>query len=482
MGNNVLIQCGDHFENQNRILPLCLHLKSYGIRPIVLLYSNNSSNIFEYENIETINLDFYRSLGKDKIKYTYTAYDESFVADVSYIEKAKNPWKFSTKRKRDEVRKIYRDKISLEKIIHDFNIDIVGIWNGYTGYVANILRFYCSEKKIKCFFMERSFFKGGLFVDPLGANGYSELARLKKVESECKDIYTVSDNEFSVSDYIFIPLQVQTDTNNILFSNYVKSMRKLILLVYKAIQDYNYENSTNIKLVVREHPEEVDKRLNLPKISGIDYRNDLGLEYWIKKSLSVITINSTVGLEALALGKNVITLGDAIYTSKELTLEYSENTELKNLIFLSLKKSPDVSSVNTFLNLLYQRNTVTYDHFPSCLEFIIKNKNAKPFASLISNKKDGIISYLKSRRVVRVQVLFKKIPKLNLTYRNLAVLCDRDYIKSELIKLYGVEVDIEITRVNVFTDSDIYIIDSIDSNINIPENGFLLDPYLLPIG
>lgn len=118
--------------------------------------------------------------------------------------------------------------------------------------------------------------------------------------------------------YIFVPFQVETDSQIIQFSQKIKSMKNLVALVSEAVEDYNEMFNDDIKVIFKPHP--VDKSVNVDyierniscyKSSLISFNEDT--QDLINNSELVITINSTVGIEALINGKNVITLGDAFY-------------------------------------------------------------------------------------------------------------------------------------------------------------------------
>lgn len=109
--------------------------------------------------------------------------------------------------------------------------------------------------------------------------------------------------------YLFAPLQVSEDTNLLLFSKY--DNRDLI--AHAAAQ----ARARGLKLVVKPHPAERDVAL-LEDIAALCAREGHLLTSHnttdlIERSEEVITINSTVGLEAIAMGKPVSVLGESHY-------------------------------------------------------------------------------------------------------------------------------------------------------------------------
>lgn len=110
-------------------------------------------------------------------------------------------------------------------------------------------------------------------------------------------------------EYIFLPLQVSSDTQIKLHSEYNN---------IKAINLAHSESkASNVELVVKIHPAENDPseiyriRKEQEKL-GFHISDENTVEL-IKNAQSIITINSTVGMEALLYRKPVKTLGRCLY-------------------------------------------------------------------------------------------------------------------------------------------------------------------------
>lgn len=327
---NILIQCGDHLENQNRIMTLALELKEAGHSPIILLYSNSKGRYFENNGIKTISLEAHASLESPGADVTIDSFLEEGIKynDIMIAESRRRPIVGWPGQRTKTIRDIHRIHNTLSTIIASHNPEKIIIWNGYTGYVANILRFMCDRRKIECAFLERGLLKGSLFIDRLGVNGASSLNELTP---PAVDSFTLSneeilfiENQFKIEkktnkapekkgQNIFFPLQVQLDTNIILYCKY-RSMRETFLDIYSAL------NTAESTFLIRPHPEETtDTLINIPRFDNVSVSKDKGLDYWLDWSDLVVTINSTVGLEALIKGKQVISLGQSIYSSAGLT-------------------------------------------------------------------------------------------------------------------------------------------------------------------
>ena len=304
---NVMIQCGDHYENQRRILPLAVSLKNRGYEPYVLVYDQHEGNIFKRLNINVIFLD------KRKIKKEVSvqeSYKDLNVNNITDCDRQKQPWRFWPGRIKAYYSQLYLYVDAVLAVIEKVNPDFIFVWNGYTGFCANILREYCRKKSIKHAYLERGLLKDSVFVDVKGVNGFSSLSDLtfgyeqRLVESQKR----------ASAKTIFMPLQVQSDTNILYHSPYIKSMRHFVLMVADECQKLGH------RLIVRQHPEEIDENLNLPFMECIEYRNDGTIEEWVCKSDLTITINSTVGLEAIINEKPVVSFGKSIYSNKGLDI------------------------------------------------------------------------------------------------------------------------------------------------------------------
>ncbi|MCS3390805.1 capsular biosynthesis protein [Burkholderia thailandensis] len=115
--------------------------------------------------------------------------------------------------------------------------------------------------------------------------------------------------ELSALRYVFLPLQVSGDTQIKLHSD-VDNL--------KAIQ-LAFEHAANVSadLIVKLHPAEcdaavIDEVVRMQQVYHFDLVTSPTTDL-IKHAHSVVTINSTVGLEALLYGKPVMSLGRCFY-------------------------------------------------------------------------------------------------------------------------------------------------------------------------
>jgi len=116
--------------------------------------------------------------------------------------------------------------------------------------------------------------------------------------------------------FIFVPFQVLFDSQVLINSPRLKSMRKL----YDWI-NFVASKCTDAKLqfVIKEHPSDPHRYDDLYYAhSRIMFSNKDTMEL-IKSAEAVVTINSSVGLESLLLNKRVFVLGNACYAIDGIT-------------------------------------------------------------------------------------------------------------------------------------------------------------------
>lgn len=257
----------------------------------------------------------------------------------------------------------------LNKLRAKYELSTFVIWNGQQ-LLGRVASQFAERHCIKRLFLEISNLPNKLFADPIGVNAMSSLAKgykldyfdddnmhsewvthyikskekplpqaqrksidkvnkalnalLKRYYSGFKvkfrnydkkiDYTEVSKKMCTVTEssaFVFLPLQVTTDTQIKLHSDYTN----LDALLFSV----EYAKKNNLNLVVKLHPAEtsqefVDKLITLLDKHQFTITNNNTVEL-IKHSKAVITINSTVGLEAKIFGKEVIVLGRAFYSS-----------------------------------------------------------------------------------------------------------------------------------------------------------------------
>lgn len=275
-----------------------------------------------------------------------------------------------------QIQEIYDATLSFLDMFNDKPISCIFMWNGYRA-IDHALQVYAYEKNIKTLYFEIANIPGKIFVDPQGTNARSLLQKKpavlqnflinfddylnwkrgyimeKMVQTNVKqakhtplgiaakdylwDIWgrlfknggcaieypfrrlyrrffkshiNMSNSNSIHGAYILFPLQVSNDTQVVLNANcsLLEAVRRSVKLA----------RNQNVYLVIKPHPAEKNptyvKRL-LDITSTYDkvvFSNENTFKL-MKNALEVITINSTVGLEALILGCKVHIIGKAFY-------------------------------------------------------------------------------------------------------------------------------------------------------------------------
>ena len=278
----------------------------------------------------------------------------------------------------DSLAHIYIILDVLNELIDKFKPDFLVGWNGNGPHAIFLVKIIAKVKNIPVFHSERGLLPNSIIFDPLGVNNKSFLAGaflplindlernrakifLQKYRSKFETIVfsdskSLTEEEFIAkykfkygNRYVFFPMQIEGDSNIILNSPYFKKMEKIITLLAKVCQNLS------IDLICKPHPENLSK-INIDKLQNkfdnLHIQREGRLENAINFSTCVIVVNSTVGLEILLLGKPTIALGHAFYTSKGITYDCANESNLKDTI-TSIINSPEPPNMEYLYRLIY---------------------------------------------------------------------------------------------------------------------------------
>ncbi|MFZ5802112.1 MAG: hypothetical protein ACOY3K_03245 [Candidatus Omnitrophota bacterium] len=135
-------------------------------------------------------------------------------------------------------------------------------------------------------------------------------AELKQKIFGVREKYKYAKRELIKGKYIFFPLQVSSDTQLLYNSDY-DNLAALQIAIKMA-----YEK--DMLLIVKPHPcehnKEIIHEINIAQARHRFLLTDLNAFQLIRQAEEIVTINSTVGLEAMILGKKVTFLGRSIYS------------------------------------------------------------------------------------------------------------------------------------------------------------------------
>lgn len=155
-------------------------------------------------------------------------------------------------------------------------------------------------------------------------------------------------------EYVFVPLQVHDDTQVLYNSPYVDDMYEFADLIHDAIASLDEE----VPIVVKEHPADLG-RIDYSDLRGrysdTVWLRDYPIDEVIENARAVVTINSSVGMQALNRYVPVVTVGDSFYDGNPFVEHPRSPEELPQALEQTLSKQLDESSVDAYLNAFDER-------------------------------------------------------------------------------------------------------------------------------
>ncbi|MBQ0785622.1 MAG: hypothetical protein KBT66_15445 [Amphritea sp.] len=221
------------------------------------------------------------------------------------------------------------------------NADKMVIWNGLK-YRQLIAIAAARGLNIQCIFMENGLLPGYTTLDAKGINYVNSVPRAPSfflnykrtgphslIEAAPSQIYS-GKPETLPNDYFFIPFQVNTDSQITRFSPWIKDMYDLVQMINQVSITMG---KSSPELVFKLHPaSDEDYSLLIKGIRNTKIHfltdNKITTNELIHHAKAVITVNSTVGIEALLANRKVIVLGNAFYNIEGLTLKAVSDQEL----------------------------------------------------------------------------------------------------------------------------------------------------------
>jgi capsular polysaccharide export protein len=272
-----------------------------------------------------------------------------------------------------------------QKYITKNNVDLVCIWNGNLVPLASAVRVAHKLGK-KTLTFENGLLPNTTTVDPQGVNNKNSLVGLsrdfyEKVEPDTEKLRALYEEKPVLralkskwyhgifrgktkgvpeqvempKRYIFMPFQVHDDTQVLLYSP-IKTMSEFVAAVVPAVEEYNKQYADDVWIVAKEHPSDfgrtdyssLEKQYYGKKILFLKYYPTPAL---IKDAQAIITLNSSVGIEALMQHKQVITLGQAFYNVPGVVMHVESISNLSNAIKI-INLEPEQELIDKFLYYL----------------------------------------------------------------------------------------------------------------------------------
>ncbi|MHA3916155.1 capsular polysaccharide export protein, LipB/KpsS family [Halovulum sp. GXIMD14793] len=239
---------------------------------------------------------------------------------------------------------------------------IVLIWNG-SIHPETAVAERCRRMGRKTLFLEQGFFPDTLQANPKGINALSSLPREKEFYLNWTPPATailpetLGQRTSKVSQtpqcalperFIFAPFQVPSDMQITRLSPWIPDMTAFHTALCAAA-----EANPDVHFVIKEHPSfRRSIQSHITPHPRVSFHNAQATPDLIRKSQAVVTINSTVGIEALVLDKPVIVLGDAIYGIEDLVLLCPNQTALNNAVAAAPDWSCDATLRDRFLRYI----------------------------------------------------------------------------------------------------------------------------------
>lgn len=205
--------------------------------------------------------------------------------------------------------------------------DCVGVWGGQAVDVR-AARAACADVGVPAFVFETGVLPGTTTCDPRGVNfdnsvprdpafyaAYGTQATLPERLQQRPSKVQRERAAALPRRYVFVPFQVWLDSQVLLYSPWVGDMRQLYWIALEAWRATLAP--LGIGLVFKSHPTDpqpyADLHAHARREPGVQFADGNPTQELIDAALGVVTLNSTVGIEALLRGRAVITLGQAFY-------------------------------------------------------------------------------------------------------------------------------------------------------------------------
>ncbi len=231
---------------------------------------------------------------------------------------------------------------AFRRAAEDFQPDGVVLWNG-AHYKQRALIDYCGASEIKLLYLELGFLPNTMAIDSHGVNYNNSLPRhadfYRDYQPRGESLLTelvkrpprteVGDEIELPEHYIFVPFQVYDDTQVLVHSPWVRSMEDF----HQLLEDSVAALPEGWSFVVKEHPTSTRSYRQLhDRHPRVIFANANNTQQLIEGAELVVTINSTAGIEALMLGRPVLTVGKACYNVKGLVQHARSAEEFRAMI------------------------------------------------------------------------------------------------------------------------------------------------------
>lgn len=277
--------------------------------------------------------------------------------------------------------------------LQTLDADYIGVWNGKKFRQA-ILIIAAKSLNKKIIYFETGPLPGYSAIDPVGVDYFSAIPRTAEFYLSRTITAPVpgGGEQFPrpsglPENYIFIPFQVVEDSNIYLHSPWIRDMRHLYQVVVEASKA-----CPSLEFVIKPHPACPENYEDLienghPKIHFV---KDIPSQALVQYAQAVLTVNSTVGMEAIMARKNVIVLGQAIYGFEPLTRLATNQTQFETVLSSLDHVTPDENLIAHYIDYLANEYAVVGDamrepdekHWADVTQKLVKFLEDKPLEAI----------------------------------------------------------------------------------------------------
>src|SRR5690606_14514512 len=247
------------------------------------------------------------------------------------------------------------------------DFDCVIMWNGL--HINNqAMKLACRALGIKTLFLENGLLPNTTTIDPQGVNygnsvprerSFYEALPPRPLDEDLRQLVPRKPvqpkpgaHEVELpAHYIFIPFQVESDTQILLYSPWIRNMRHLFEVIRAiaetpALQKYHF--------IFKEHPTSYERYPDLHEqvSERVYFANGNSTQQLIERADVVITVNSTVGIEALLYHKKVITLGQAFFDIAGICSRADGEQKLRDVLVGADNWLVDAGLIDKFIGYL----------------------------------------------------------------------------------------------------------------------------------
>jgi capsular polysaccharide export protein len=263
--------------------------------------------------------------------------------------------------------------------------DVLAIWNGTMPHLVPIVK-QARAKNMKLCYIENGFFGGTQQWDPQGINAGSTAATVpaevfagrpadpliwreafqqRKVEYTAGQPPEPGDTNPLPARFAFFPMQIEQDTQIQQYSPVFRSVENALQSVYEALPD-------GLPLVVKEHPSartrdgSTARMQRYPKAIFCRHRT---IDELLLQASCVVTVNSSVGLQALVRRVPLVTLGQTVYGRAEWCQCVAVREDLPTALQCFHEYPVDVPRLGAFLTWLKNSWSIPWQ-FPAMVRRI----------------------------------------------------------------------------------------------------------------